>query len=436
MKILIIAFYYPPEESWAKVASLRPAAWAKYWSRLGHQVYVLTEFKAHSSPSNPAEKIVGVRYWPSRPTTAKSGVLQGDKPTANHFQQTWYQPLRSAIRAIRQHLHLGSFGQLSDFWILPALNKAIQLHDSVNFDVVVSTYGPPANHIVAATLARRRKLFWVADYRDLWCDNHFLQTNSALAVVENIVERSCIQRANLLTTVSTGLAETLSTRFETPVLTIENGFDLDDLPTHRTEQWSDRKKRIAYTGTIYWGKQDPTPLLKALSLLQEERPNLYQELEVLFYGWNLNPLQTKAEEHGVSPILKINTALPREEVLKVQTSVDALLFLDWSDLSTKGILTGKLFEYCFADKPIIGIGSSPETSAGQLMLELGTGIPVGFSVEKISSLLKLLLSDQPLPYAPVPNKIERFTRENLADKMLEGILEEMQRQAAFQSTPH
>lgn len=435
MNILIIAFYYPPEESWAKVASLRPAAWAKYWSRLGHQVYVLTEYKSRLSTSNYAENVIGVEYWPSRSIKTISPVLETDTQNTNKDlkRKKSRTTIRSVIQTIRQGLRLGSFGQSSDFWLLPALVKAVQLQDSVNFDVVLSTYGPPANHIIAAALTRMRKLFWVADYRDLWFGNHFLQSNPILAIVENKIEQSCIKNAGFITTVSEGLAESLSSRFNVPVLTIENGFDLEDLPSTRIPMWSDQKKRLAYTGTIYWGKQEPTPLLEALKLLQQSRPRVHQELEILFYGWNLERLRELSQQYGVSRVIKIYEPRPREEILNIQASVDVLLFLDWSDSSTKGILTGKLFEYCFAGKPIIGIGSTAETSAGRLMLELGTGIPVGYSADQIVKILQVLLDDQPLPYAPNSQKMKRFTRENLAYEMLEGIIGEMNQQGLYSS---
>ena len=36
MKILIIAYYFPPDNNMAKMASLRPKSWAKYWERMGN----------------------------------------------------------------------------------------------------------------------------------------------------------------------------------------------------------------------------------------------------------------------------------------------------------------------------------------------------------------------------------------------------------------
>lgn len=42
LKILIVTHSFPPLN---KIGSLRPYAWAKYWSWIGHEVCVLTTKK-------------------------------------------------------------------------------------------------------------------------------------------------------------------------------------------------------------------------------------------------------------------------------------------------------------------------------------------------------------------------------------------------------
>ena len=44
MRILIIAYYFPPETH-ATMASLRPYSWANYWSKMGHEVCIITNRK-------------------------------------------------------------------------------------------------------------------------------------------------------------------------------------------------------------------------------------------------------------------------------------------------------------------------------------------------------------------------------------------------------
>jgi hypothetical protein len=57
----------------------------------------------------------------------------------------------------------------SDFWIKPAIKWAIQYQ----WDLVLSTHGPYATHLVAYQVKKRKKTQqWIVDFRDLWTDNH------------------------------------------------------------------------------------------------------------------------------------------------------------------------------------------------------------------------------------------------------------------------
>ncbi|MBE9157905.1 glycosyltransferase [Nodosilinea sp. LEGE 06152] len=426
MKILIIAFYYPPENSWAKIASLRPHAWAKYWSQLGHQIYVITAHRADRPTSGPNPTVLGVPYWPARPTKTMPVPIPESSAaptTLKFFKPRVLGELRSLLQVTRQTLKLGSFLQTSDFWQVPAYRAALRLHRTVELDLVISTYGPPANHAIAARLRQTTGLFWVADYRDLWHGNSYLPINTALARLEDWRERRCLRHADLVTAVSEGLAEALSTRLHTPVATVENGFDTDDLTAVELYHWPNGKVHLLYTGTVYPGKQNIAPLFAALALLRCQYPNLDQRLEVLLYGWNLAPLAAEAEVDNLGDIVSLGGSRQRSQILSMQASADALVFLDWQDPSAKGILTGKLFEYIFAGKPILGIGATPATAAGQLILDLGVGHPVGNDPTAIADLLAPLLTGHTLPYNPQYDKIEQYTRKNLAHRLLDIMVE-------------
>ena len=417
MKILIVAFYYPPEDSWAKMASLRPASWKKYWEALGHDVYVLTDSKESVSAD-----VYGVSYWPSRP---RWGTISKSKAQQDSLKLRAYTRLRNLFNNFQKTFKLGSLFQTSNFWIYGAVQKGMSIFDEAEFDVIVSTYGPPANHIVATLLKRKTNCFWVADYRDLWHGNDFVTSQGVFAFAEERIESTCISKANLITTVSTGLSQDLNARFNLDVVTIENGFDPDDLENIETYTWSDQKIRLMYSGQIYAGKRDPSPLLDALLLLKNRYSNLAQRLEVLFYGWNFDELNQRVDDLMLHGVVSVNSPKPRKEILGLQRSVDALIFLDWNDPKVNGVLTGKLFEYFFAGKPIIGISSTADSAAGKLMLDLGVGYPTGNSVDKIVDVIDSLLNGQTLHYSPDYDKIQQFTRQRLANKMLDRIMDHM-----------
>lgn len=407
MRLLVVAFYYPPDDSFAKIGSLRPASWFKYWTRAGHDVHVLTSCKPHVA-SEP--KIWRVNYWPRRP----AGLIDS---TATPSGRTWAKWGHQLMRTTQRVLRTGNLLHSSNTWIVPAVWRALRLHRDQPFDAVVSTYGPPANHVVAAAFKHQTGIPWLADYRDLWSGNAYSPSHPLFPQVEAALESRCVANADIITTVSDGLAQSLRTRFAAPVHVIENGFDPDDVPAAAPMAWPDRKVRLLYTGTIYRGAQDPTPLFEAIQLVASDDPGLAQRLEVLFYGWHLEPAREWVNAHGLGNLIKISGSKPRSEILQLQRSVDALLFLDWNTSQT-GVLTGKLFEYAFSGTPLLAVGSRPDSTAGRFIADFGLGCMAGDSREVIAARLRDMLAGRPLPYAPDRARLQLYTRERLAAQML------------------
>ena len=137
MKILIITFAFPPLN---RIASSRPYSWAKYWSRLGHEVAVVTKKKtavdgalnfAYTSDDLAGVRMMELQAWPFRlkkpaPETAEQAKRGSRALTA----------LRDYFLALQAMKH-------ADFWLLPAARKLMRFHRAFPFEIVVSTFGPP-----------------------------------------------------------------------------------------------------------------------------------------------------------------------------------------------------------------------------------------------------------------------------------------------------
>ena len=64
--------------------------------------------------------------------------------------------------------------------------------------------------------------------------------------------------------------------------------------------FSDNKKiRLIYTGSLYLDLRDPSPLFSALQMIRDDpsTQNLLESLEVLFFGPNVDILQTIIEKN-------------------------------------------------------------------------------------------------------------------------------------------
>ena len=423
MRILIIAYYFPPETH-ATMASLRPYSWAKYWSKMGHEVCIITNRKNNYLKQkyfqNNYLDFEKVQIEEVERFFIESSSVTEDRVTSKN--NNTYSLAKKILIQFRDYLNSGTLFYGSNLWIIPAFKRALEICQTSNFDLVISTYSPPASHIVAGLLKKKLNIFWVADYRDLWSENDYLPSKEPFASLEKFIENKIVSQADLISTVSTEIAKNLKSRFHLETITIENGFDIQEyLKTNKLFFLQDHKIRLVYTGTIYPGKRDPCVLFQGLELLSKTRTDIKDKLEILFYGWDLSNLKKLVKKYQLEYLVKIFPPVDRKQSLQIQQSVDVLLFLDWNDPTVNGILTGKIFEYMYSGTPVVSIGGSLNSAANQLIAAAGIGISVGNSVQDAANFINDLLDGKTIPYNPNPEILQKYTRENLAKKMLMEI---------------
>lgn len=427
MKILIVAVYFPPQNS---VASLRPYSWAKYWSRAGHDVTVLTTRK-HDHPTNTVYPFTGFEvrevelpfFNRLRGTLGKGNTAKVAAST-NTFKATLLPALFGWVNKSIQYLQK-KFGilnycrmpDLTDLWVKPAFHAVA----NEQWDLVVSTAWPYPVHQIAYRL-RKKGLAkkWVADWRDIWIGNHLYNGLFPFTLIEKFYERLWMKKADFITTVSEPLADILRKRYGDKVTVIYNGFDPEDyenLPPEKAYP-DDGVFRIVYTGSIYPGWQDPSPLFEAISRLNNEGLITADQLQVIFYGNNadMSPL---AKQFNISEYVQYGGFLPRQQALHYQRDADALLFLEFESKSLQGILTGKLFEYLFAGPPILAVGVGSDSSTISILSDTARGKVFGKDTEKITFQIAEMLGSKnqvqkrnPVYTTSLAKNILRFSRNS------------------------
>jgi glycosyltransferase involved in cell wall biosynthesis len=284
---------------------------------------------------------------------------------------------------------------ITDYWVAPALAWARRQPAARPWDVVVSSAGPYTAHLVARALKREgRTACWVADFRDLWTQNHLYRGLFPFTLKERLEEDRCLREADLLVTVTEELAAKLRTRTARPVEVIYNGYDPESLTLLTRAPFfpADGVRRLVYSGTYYPQGQDPTPLLRALKGLRDRQADLPQRLALVVAGWSGPLWRDLARQHGVADLLQILGVLPHEETLRLERDATALVLLDWHD-ARQGIMTGKVFEYLSAPGPILTIGGAADSTLGQMIRRAGRGFHLGNDEEHIARVLTDLLTD-------------------------------------------
>ena len=427
-KILFIAATFYPLN---KVSVLRMGQWVKYLARKDYEVKVLTTKKySFMGPLNlniklPNNvKIVEVEFLPF---FLKKKVITKQLNNA-HINYSSVNNLKLLVRKIRNYV--GNFFDLYDFWITPAYKEGLKLCEKENFDFIISSFSPPASHIIAHKLKKKYpKLKWIADFRDLWAYNHLIHAKGFLGILEKYKEKMTISNADAIITVSNPLSEIMQNVYpDKKIYTIENGFDPEEFPNWKENITIKPKIKdklvISYLGTIYPKKRDPSILFEAVNELIERKQIDKNQIEINFYGDNkqLEDLIIQ-KNYNKYKIININGFVSRNESLKIQKRSDLLLFLEWNDPSAKGVLTGKLFEYLVSGTPILSVGITNQNAAGEIIEKTSTGKLFMSKKDIKEELIKIFKTKQIDFYKPNIKEIEKFSREKQVEKLI-NILNE------------
>ncbi len=431
-KILFVTATFYPQN---RISVLRIGQWVKYLSMKGYDVTVLTTKKyPFLGPFGlemelPGVHVVEVDFLPfflRKKINKKTNEKAKSKERSSEHHLLSY--LKSITRKARGYI--GSFFDLYDFWIEPAFHEAVKLQEKKEFDYIISSFSPPAVHIVSHKLKLQYpNIKWIADFRDLWAYNHIIKAKGVFEKIEKRKEKKTISNADALITVSAPLTKEMKKHYPLhKIFTIENGFDPDEFPHWKRNITTQPKLRnklvISYLGTIYPKRRDPSILFQAVNELIEEKKITKRDIEINFYGNNKKELTDIIEKKKYNKfnIINIKGFVSREQSLKIQKESDLLLFLEWNDPSAKGVLTGKLFEYLVSGTPILALGISKENAAGEVIEKTQTGKLFLEKEELKKELLKIFLEKRIEFYNPNLKEIEKFSREKQVEKLIE-ILE-------------
>lgn len=419
MRILIISTFFPPLNS---IASLRAYSWAKFWTLEGHDVTVLTTQKEKHQTldlqlTNPGFEVIEVPL----PNWIQSfkGKQKGKE---DNKKRSGFSRFLHYLRRKKGVFHACRMPDFTDLWVRPAI-EAVRSLDK--WDLVVSTSGPYAVHIVGNRLKKLGKAkAWIADFRDRWSDNHIFPGLFPFNLIEKGLEKRLMKNADHITTVSAPYSEPFIKKYgKDRVHIIENGFDIDDISNlPKIPIFLDNKKfRIVHTGSFFRRRHNPSPLFQAIRNMSEDSKtmSLLNNLEVIFVGTELESLEKMIEEYGVGEWVKTFGFVNREVSLRMQQDAHALLFFPWNDLHVDGVLSGKIFEYLFSKTPVIAVGGEQIEASQKLLLDSKAGIILatieeceGYLVEKLNGITKEKTSVS-------QDFLEKYSRKNLSLKMLE-----------------
>jgi glycosyltransferase involved in cell wall biosynthesis len=317
------------------------------------------------------------------------------------------------------------FPDSSNGWTRFAVEAITQLKERMSIDAILTTSPPITCNLIGAQAKQILGVPWLADFRDLWSQDTSARNNgnnSLFHFFDRRLEARILNQADALVTVSGPWAERLQRRVpKTKVQWITNAYDPEDfafLPVPLTRSFS-----ITYTGLLYEGKRDPTPLLEVLSELIEAGILLRSDVDVRFYGAPESWLIEIVRKYGLEDVVKINAMVKREEALRLQAESQMLLLLGWHDPNERGQHTGKLFEYLGSKRPILGV-SGYRGVMSEVLEETGAGVHALSKEQLRGELVKAygqFRSTGQVAYAGLDSAVKAYTQQEMAQRFAEVL---------------
>ena len=368
MRLLVIAFFFPPAGGGGVQRTLK---FCRYLPESGVDVHVL-------APEDPKwlvrdeglldaiPKGTHVHRAPFRgpPATLRSEAIRGKRGLERAAAEARLLPVRL-------------LPDRASVWAPAAARAALRIVRREPFDAVLTTSPPNSEHAVGAFVSARAGIPWVADFRDPWLASAFRREKGlhvrAKRAVEERLACAVVRRAAALTCVTQTIADELA-RFDAtaPARTtvIGNGADFEDFAAfaHRPNE----RFTLVHAGSFI-GSRSLEPVLAAVKALEERRPDLRGAVLVRFVGDLREADRARAAALDVPHAWEETGHVTYAEALRAQREADALLLLvPRASGHGPAIVSGKVFEYVAARRPILAI-VPPEGAAAELVRGLAAG---------------------------------------------------------------
>jgi glycosyltransferase involved in cell wall biosynthesis len=358
MKVLLVTLYFPPAGGGGVQ---RPLKLATHLPELGIETHVL-------APEDPK--------WIHRDDELPPPTLawvhrvrfigpQGRKPAEELHGTMGLERYAKQATLFGRRLLLPDENVTYNLTAIPA---AVRIAREEGIDVVITTSPPPSVHFVGAAVKRATGARWIADLRDsLVAHPHRNAAKLSVRVKEQGVQAvaSLVARqADAIVAVSDAIAEEMRARSPRGrVVTIANGSDFEDF--HGLEYRRGERFRITHAGSFF-GKRDPRPFLTALARVDGVTARFVGDFRAADGEW----------ASAIMDRIELIPYAPHRKALELQRGSEALLLLiPDAEGRGRGVLSGKVFEYLAAERPILAV-VPPDGAAARLIRETGAGVVV------------------------------------------------------------
>lgn len=418
MKALIITYYWVPAggsgvQRWLK--------FVKYLRDFGIEPIVYTV----DSPNYPIVDDSLEKDIPEGIEVLRNGIWEPNTVLSNFSKKKtsagFLNSKPSFFGKIVQYIRANYFiPDARKFWIQPSVNYLKNYLSKNKIDVIITTGPPHSLHLIGLQLKKELGIKWIADFRDPWTDIdyfHQLPLTKKSKLKHERLERQVLQHADTVLVIGKTMQENFK-RFSNPVHVLTNGFDTDIISESIPPL--DETFSITHIGMMN-ADRNPKSLWKVLAEISKENDNFSKDLEVKLIGKIADEVTEGLEKYSLKNVTKIDY-VPHKEVQQYQRKSQILLLAVNKVPSAKGIITGKIFEYLQAKRPILAIG--PEAGdLAEILKQTNAGFIVDFDdeIKLKDTILKLYDSFKKNILYVNSTNIEQYQRKEITEKLAKII---------------
>ncbi len=348
-KVIYIAFNYNHDTG---IASKRIRGICKYLPLFGWHPIVIVPKTSNETVHIDNVKVVETDYTDMiskfMPTSKKKNGRK--REVSSNDQSNKFVSKAMSIAG-----EIFAYPDAMKYWKKPAIEEASKIIENEKIDAIISTSSPVTAHVIAHELKEKYDLPWIADLRDLWNLNPYINENFIKSHFEKRLEMKTFKNVDALTTTTKLAKDTLQTIHpDKKIIPVVSGFNPEDYEQIKQTENTD-KLTLIYAGSLYNGKRDPSMLFDAISQLINENKIDENKIGVDFYGDQTN-LKKLSIDYNIEDNVNIHGRITQSEVLQKQMNSDVLLLISWMNESEKMFIPGKVYDCMGCRKPVLSIG--------------------------------------------------------------------------------
>ncbi|MDT0554310.1 glycosyltransferase family 4 protein [Urechidicola vernalis] len=419
MKVLILTYYWPPAggsgvQRWLKfVKYLREFNIEPVVYTVKDPNYPLLDFSLQSDIPEGVEVI-------QQPIWEPNNLLGKKKQTSAGFLDK--NP--SVIGKIMQYIRANYFiPDARKFWIQPSVKYLSTYLKEDPVDVIISTGPPHSLHLIGMQLKEKLGVKWVSDFRDPWTDiDYFHQlplTHKSIQKHEKL-EQKVLENSDAVLVVGETMKLNYD-KFNDNIYVVSNGYDSAEI---KGENKLDKEFSITHIGLMN-NDRNPEILWEVLNELKTEVNGFSENLNIKLVGKVAQSCKVSISANALDENVEFASYIPHSEVQEIQQSSQVLLLAVNKVPSAKGIITGKIFEYLLAKRPILAIGPT-DGDLAQILEKTKAGTIINFEEKRLlkSTILDLYTAYKSNTLTCNSIGVEQYHRRNLTQQ-LSTILKEL-----------